>query len=242
MESTLDERQQYEYGLEELEIYEAELARITEPEYVEMPCYGTYKTHLCPELKVAFEFARSMKNIKTQHEALNEMADFIFSCYSWIGDIGHRMWSIDAEAGRESDFPVTMGSRFSYCSYYQHVASKWQHDNGKPRLEPRDEDMCERVSKGEVGKILWEMVKKSVTVRSTVDFWRKETAVRRYAPGGFAEIATSASASSDERLEMCAKRALKHDVLERIVRARLGAEAYLEIESAVEERIEELLA
>jgi hypothetical protein len=242
MESTLDERQQYEYGLEALEIYEAELAKITEPEYVEMPCYGTYKTHLCPELKVAFEFARYMKNIKTQHEDLNEMADFVFNDYSWIGDIGHRMWSIDAEYGRESDLPVTMGSRFSYSTYYHHVASKWQHDNGKPRLEPRDEDMCERVTKGEVGKILWEMVKKSVTVKSTVDFWRGETAVRRYAPGGFVEIATSASESGDERLEFCAKRALKHDVLERIVRARLGAEAYSEIEAAVEERVGELLA
>ena len=93
MESTLDERQQYEYGLEELEIYEAELARITEPEYVEMPCYGTYKTHLCPELKVAFEFARSMKNIKTQHEALNEMADFIFSCYFYWYFICNKLFS-----------------------------------------------------------------------------------------------------------------------------------------------------
>ena len=70
--------------------------------------------------------------------------------------------------------------------------------------------------------------------------WKLSTP-KRYAPDGFAQTVINARESGDEHMAKMAKRALKCEILERLVRRKLGAQAFAEMNAEVDGLVDEIV-
>jgi hypothetical protein len=223
----------------EINEYETELHALTPPADIQLKQAREFSGHICPEIESILKCAREMKEIKKQHEELDGTRDnLIVFCTDVDYLVRDRIQEIEAY---EDDFGRD-GHEFCADLYLQRITEALRCELKTTYIDTLSDDIAMEVTNGEVGKILWYKLKTWIRIKSVSEFLWKVATERRHAPGGFVEIANSAAAYGDDRLELCAKRALQHDVLARIVRARLGAEAYHAIESEVNERVEELLA
>jgi hypothetical protein len=97
------------------------------------------------------------------------------------------------------------------------------------------------IADGNVGKLLWLILKSSIQMGSKIDFWTKIAKERRHEPTGFAQVALDAAEGGDDRLAKAAKRALECEALEREVRRKFGAEALAAVSAEAKERVAEIL-
>ena len=184
--------------------------------------FGTYESHFHPPLKACLEMAREMKYVNTEQLKADEianvlMAEFDDSEYEVSEYVNSKLEDVDGKGkGR-------CGGEFVSEYYIEAIGQKMADGPFNPEeMERYRDDMIDVIADGNVGKLLWCILRANFLLNRFAKAFMELATERRYAPEGFAQIALNASASGDERLAAAAKRALECEFLERVVRSKVG--------------------
>lgn len=198
--------------------------------------FRTYQYHFHPPLKACLEMGREMKYVKTEQLRADEIAAVLMAEFDESEYVNSKLEDVDGEGKGRS------GGEY-HSEYYMEAISQKIADEGfnPEEMERYGDDMFEVIADGNVGKLLWYILRANFLLSRFGKAFTELATERRYAPEGFAQIALNATASGDERLAAAAKRALECEFLERAVRSKIGDTEFEILSSEAKKCVAEVL-
>ena len=198
--------------------------------------FGNYESHFHPPLKACLEMAREMKDVNTEQLKADEIANVLMAEFDDSEYVNSKIEDIDAEGkGR-------CGGEFVSEYYIEAIGQKMADGPFNPEeMERYRDDMIDVIADGNVGKLLWCILRANFLLNRFAKAFMEMATERRYAPEGFSQAVLNATASGDERLAVAAKRGLECEFLERAVRSKFGDTEFELLTSGAKKRVAEVL-